>query len=615
MSRKKNRADAKGGKAVAAQPIGKTVAAKAAPAAANAPAAKRGPTLAAWLPPLLLIGAALSAYWNSFAGVFILDDKVRILRAAHIRQLFPLAAVMANTSRPFVELSLAINYALGGVNPWGYHAFNLAVHVLAGLVLFGIVHRMLESARLRPRYAGAAGWLAAVIAIVWTVHPLQTESVTYTIQRAESLMGLCYLLTLYCMLRGAASAHRGRWYLAAVIACWLGMGCKEVMVTAPLLTLLYDRMFLSASFAEALRRRWALYAGLAASWCLLAFLLATSRVEEQAVMVAGLTPWGYALTQFGVIVHYLRLSAWPAPLVLDYAWPLTESVAAALPRAAVVLALLAATLMALLRRFWAGFWGAWFFAVLAPTSSVYPIADIAFEHRMYLPLAAVVVLAVIGAYDALEIAFRRIAAPGLLRRCVQFGLAGAAIVALSTTTARRNEDYRSEYALWSDNVAKRPDNPRAQYTLGNVLDRMGKPTEAISHFSEAVRLKPDYVDPHVNFGAILLAQGKLDEAIAQFTEAVRLKPNSSEAHNNLGAAYFSQGKVKEAVAHLTETVRLNPSAAGPHYNLGVALATQGRFEEAIVQYNAALGIEPNHPEARNYLKAAQANLDHAKKGP
>ena len=358
-----------------------------------------------------------------------------------------------------------------------------------------------------------------MIAIVWTVHPLQTESVTYTIQRAESLMGLCYLLTLYCMLRGAASAHRGRWYLAAVIACWLGMGSKEVMVTAPLLTLLYDRMFLSASFAEALRRRWALYAGLAASWCLLAFLLATSRAEEQAVMVAGLTPWGYALTQFGVIVHYLRLSAWPAPLVLDYAWPLTEigrrrpaaggrGARAAGRHAGGAPAPVLGRLL-----------GRMVLRHPRPHVERLPIADIAFEHRMYLPLAAVVVLAVIGGYNALEIAFRRIAAPGLLRRYVQFGLAGAAIVALSTTTARRNEDYRSEYALWSDNVAKRPDNPRAQYTLGNVLDRMGKPKEAISHFSEAVRLKPDYVDPHVNLGAILLAQGKLDEAIAQFTEA------------------------------------------------------------------------------------------------
>jgi hypothetical protein len=149
----------------------------------------------------LLIGIGLAAYFNSFAGSFLLDDKLRIIDNPQIRRLWPLWAVMAHSTRPILELSLALNYAVGGLNPWTYHAFNLAVHLSAGLLLFGIVRRMLESDRLRARYGDLSRWLAIAVAAIWLVHPLQTESVTYIIQRAESLMGVLFLMTMYCGIR------------------------------------------------------------------------------------------------------------------------------------------------------------------------------------------------------------------------------------------------------------------------------------------------------------------------------------------------------------------------------------------------------------------------------
>src|SRR5262249_11432939 len=145
----------------------------------------RVPALAEWLPPLLLIGIGLAAYYNSFEGAFLLDDEARIVGNREIRGLRPLWEAMGERSRPIQQLSLALNYAVGGLNPWGYHAFNLVLHVLAGLLLFGIVRRMLESDGLRARYAGASPWVALAVAAIWLVHPLQTESVTYIIQRAE----------------------------------------------------------------------------------------------------------------------------------------------------------------------------------------------------------------------------------------------------------------------------------------------------------------------------------------------------------------------------------------------------------------------------------------------
>src|SRR6266478_10167003 len=237
MSRGTSRAREKRGKQ-----LGGRLAANLGAGRARAPEASvvqggRASALAGRLISVGLIGAGVAVYYNSFAGVFLLDDHWRILDNLQIRQLWPPWHALAHNSRPLVQVSLAVNYALGGLNVWGYHAFNLAVHLLGGLVLFGIVRRMLQSERPRARYGASACWLALAVAAIWLVHPLQTESVTYLIQRAESLMGLFYLLTLYCGIRGVQSPRPGAWFLGAVVACGLGMGSKEVMVTAPIMML------------------------------------------------------------------------------------------------------------------------------------------------------------------------------------------------------------------------------------------------------------------------------------------------------------------------------------------------------------------------------------------
>jgi tetratricopeptide (TPR) repeat protein len=529
---------------------------------------------------LLLIGVGLAAYYSSFEGAFLLDDNPRIVNNPQIRQLWPPWAVMAQSSRPILQLSLALNYALGGVNPWGYHAVNLAVHVLAGLLLFGIVRRMLESDGLRARYGGASRWLAAAVAGIWLVHPLHTESVTYIIQRAESLMGLWFPLTLYCGIRACRSAHPRGWGIAAVLACALGMGSKEVMVSAPIVMWLYDRMFISRTFRETFRRRWGLYAGLGATWLVLGASVATNRADEQAFMVAGLNPWSYALTQCEVIVHYLRLAAWPHPLVFDYAWPIADPLSSVLSSAVVVLALIVGTALALQRRLWVGFWGAWFFLILAPTASILPIADVAFEHRMYLPLAAVVVVTVIGGHDLLALLGRRLLVSENLLGWLEADLVVAVVAVLGYATVHRNAGYRSELAMWSDTVAKRPDNRRAHGNLGNALDRPGKLGEALAHYSEAPRLKPDFPQAQNNLGAALYRQGQFKEAAAHSAEALRLDPNFAEAHNNLGAAFGGQGKFEEAIGHFAEAVRLKPDFTEARDSLRKAQASLPRAKDA-----------------------------------
>jgi tetratricopeptide (TPR) repeat protein len=617
----------------------------------------------------LIVLSALAVYQNSFAGAFVYDDDSAIVGNPTLRQLWPIwrplwppRGAATVSGRPLLNLSLAINYALSGLNAWSYHATNLAIHAAAALLLLGILRRTFLTPVLRDRFGKAATPLALAAALIWTVHPLQTESVTYIVQRAESLAGLLYLLTLYCVIRGAAgtvpffaahqpvspgvtSSEKGdcplfwlSWYTAAVLACLLGMACKEVLVTAPLIALLYDRTFLAGSFLAAWRQRRGLYLALAATWGLLAFLMASTGLLGLRTKIGVVDPFSYARSQPGVMLHYLRLSLWPRPLCLDYAWPVARSLGEILPGAIVVGLLAAATVWGLAARKAWGFLGAWFFLILAPTSSILPLRHLAFEYRMYLPLAAVAVLAVAGGYALCDRllptpagqggkspflpgtalgraglwATKKGTVPGLAaiaRWAAPLLVLVAVLVALGCATAVRNADYRSLLVIWQDTVDKRPHNAVAHSNLGTALARSGQPHKAIEHFLAALRLEPDYAEAHKNLGLSLVDLGRIDEAIKQFREAVRWEPDYAEARYNLGIALAAEGKTGEAIEEYREAVRLKPDFPEAHNNLANMLASIGKTGEAIEHCRQALRVRPDFADAEHTLGFILAGMN------
>ena len=548
----------------------------------------------------VLAALAVAAYGRTFSIPLIFDDESSIANNTTIRHLGTafLPPVDSTVSgRPAANLSLAANYAVSGTAVGSYHAVNLAIHILAGLTLFGIVRRTLA-----PRTGASAFAVAFSASLLWTLHPLQTESVTYIVQRAESLMGLFYLLTLYCFIRGAGAGGPGRfWWLAAsVCACLLGMGTKEVMVSAPLVVLLYDRTFLAGGFREAFRRRFKAYAALASTWLVLACLaVSTHGRGGTAGSGSGVAWWRYALTQSEAIAHYLRLCFWPHPLIFDYGSALVRPSLGVLPYALLIMAMVAAVAWALVRRPAIGFLGASFFAVLAASSSVVPVAtETMAEHRMYLPLAAVAVLVVLGIHRWLG--------RGTLPLCL------ALAAGLSWATWQRNGTYRSSEGIWSDTVAKRPENERAHVNLGAVwLGIPGRLNDAIAQYEEARRLKPDDAEVHNDLGSLWLKlPGRLNDAVAEYEEAVRLKPGYIEARNNLGYALSNvPGRMDDAIAQYGEALRLKPDDAEVHNNLGYALSTvPGRLNDAIAQYQEALRLKPDYVQAHNNLGNAWLSL-------
>lgn len=547
---------------------------------------------------LLLVGGALVAYANSLTTPFIFDDRKWILDTPQARNIAADWRRLEISQRPLLMLSLAANYELGYLDVRGYHLFNLVIHIIAGLLLFGIVRRSIALYGGRHGWHAPAAGLAFVSALLWLVHPLQTESVTYIIQRCESMMGMFFLLCLYSVIRGAQSTRAWPWHVAALAACVLGLGCKEVMVAAPPVILLYDRVFLSASWREVARRRGWLHALLFGSAVALVLAMLPSirgsRDASAGFGAGNMTAWTYLQSQAAILLHYLRLAFWPRPLCLDYDWQPVQSLRDALPAGAAICGLLAGSLLALRYRPWVGFLGLSFFLVLAPTSSVMPIIDLAVEHRMYLPLAAVIVLTVVVSFATVRRLVRDVAA----RRLLCGGVTLFVALVLIGWTVQRNADYGDPVRMWSKVVEVAPHNSRGHLLLGTNYDIRGDAARAQEHFERAVALAPDYPRPHMNLGLLLIRQGDLKRGEHHLRRALQLNPRYSLAMANLGNVLARREDWRGAIDYYRRALELEPYRSETSQNLAAALLHMGKPSEAVTALRTALRLNPHSGDLR-----------------
>ena len=527
------------------------------------------------------MAAGLLNYWNSLSIPFVWDDESAIVTNETIRQLWPLSIPLSPphdtpmAGRPLVNLSIGLNYAFGGLKPSGYHAWNVGVHVLCALLLFGIVRRSLATSALTgPPFGVPAESTALLAALLWMLHPLTSEAVDYVSQRTESMMGLFFLLTLYAAIRSGSSSSAWRWEAVAWLACGCGMASKESMVAAPLVVLLYERALRFGSFGEALRARTRLFAGLALTWFVLAWLMWQG--SRSTVGFSTVSPRTYLLNQLQMIVAYLRLSVWPRSLVLDYGVPKALALQNVLPEAVLVSALLTAALLVIMRWPRVGWLAAVAVLTLAPTSSVVPIAtEVGAERRMYVPLMALSVLAVVGGRLLLD----RIVARdrGSSRRIVLAATVGAgcALVALGVRTFYRNKEFQDPVALWRTVVDRRPSG-RAHLGLGMALIAAGQRSDGVAELRTAAG---DYGEARGILGVELFADGRTDEAIAQLGLYVAdrpLDPSRIPAHLLRGEALRSAGRLNEAVAEFRTVLQQAPHHLPAREDLGDALSSLGR---------------------------------------
>ncbi|MBF0336710.1 MAG: tetratricopeptide repeat protein [Nitrospirae bacterium] len=622
---------------------------------------------------ILLIGIAV--YSNTLTSQFIFDDipnisenpLIKDLRYFTDKSMVRDIPVIYNVkdffySRWMGYFTFALNYKLHGLNTIGYHAFNLLIHLINAISVYYLIVLTTQTpffARNTP--AGdyprdcPVDLLALMGGILFVAHPIQTQAVTYIIQRFASLATLFYLLSVvfYIRARLAAKAnHMYALYGVALICAVCAMKTKEIAFTLPVMIVAYEFMFLEGS----LKKR----ASLLLPFLLTMIIIPVSLIQHggsvldadkmqesmQLASAQDISRWDYLFTQFRVITTYVRLLLLPVHQNLDYDYPVYTT----LFRAEVILSLLFIISLAgigvwlhLLSnradrgdRRWlrpASFGILWFFVTLSVESSIIPIADVIFEHRVYLPsVGFILVLLSVYMANKLQGGQRKLIVP----------VAVLIALALSAATYARNNTWQSSVTLWEDIVRKsprkvrphnnlgadyydqgriddairqyeialklNPDDLDAYLNLGNVYEKQGNLDESIRLYQAALKINPDFPDAHKNLGDFYHDQGRFDDAIREYQTAIRLKPSFTEAYYNLGVIYHKQGHLDEALRQYQQTLRLNPDHANTHNNLGVLYSVRGNADEAIREYKTAIRLNPAHPDAQKNLDLFLQNL-------
>jgi protein O-mannosyl-transferase len=521
---------------------------------------------------IALIVLLAIAYSNTFAVPFLYDDTINILENLSIHQLWPpwksflIPEDTGIANRPIINFSLAINYAISGYKVWSYHAVNLIIHIMATLTLFGIIRRTILISKINLNKTESLLFSFAC-ALLWGLHPVQTQAVTYIIQRCESLMALFFLLTIYSALRGWQAESSKRWHLLAVMFFLLAIFSKEVAIVCPILLISYEWVFRRKNPLRSIKESPFLYSGLLLG-CFITFIivisgntLVTRTYQRSYVLV------DYWITQCEVIFHYLRLTVWPSDLVIDYGCPMAKVSEIWLFITGILL-LLCLSVWSFYRRNVAGFLGTCFFLILSPTSLI-PLNDIAFEHRIYLPIAAVIILMmgiIFGIYKWLQNNFKSSkylnhSSLFLIILIICTGLI------LGFLTYQRNGDYRSEITIWSDTITKRPNNFRGYHGLGLAISKKGHLDEALKYLLYARRINPSDSRVNIDVGAIFLLMNRPNESIPFLREAMRITPKNPKTYNNMGIALVQTGMLKEGIYHFSEALRIKPDYVWAKKNL------------------------------------------------
>ena len=585
---------------------------------------------------LLLLGFGL--YLNTLQAPFIFDDHVCIVENPAIRSFkyffdFDLVRALhipadiqnSFALRPVVYLTFALNYFLGGVNPFGFHLVNTAIHLGSSVLVYLLVGVTLRLAPLPTERTDLPPWgkvLPLLAALLFVAHPLQTQAVTYTVQRFTSLVAFFYLAGLLFYIQARLiqqPARRRLCYGLALLVTILAMKSKETAFTLPAILLLYELFFLQGT----LRQR---VSGLLPFFLTMTIIPATlfrltsaasTTLTENAVNdsmnlvnFVGVSRWDYLQTQFGVIVDYLRLLFLPIGQNFDPDYRLAQSffewrVAGAL---LFLLSLLGAALFLAFRSFREGerfgerviaFGILWFFVTLSVESSIIPIDDLMFEYRVYLPSFGIflaLVTAVGLAVNRSNLPWRRVVLTATL-----------VVTILAAATVARNHLYRDNIRLLEDVADKSPDKPRAHSLLGVAYLLNNRLDEAAIEFDKVLILRPNDANTMVNLGNIYFNKGDLTAAIEQYRRSLEILPGNPLAHANLGVCYLNLGRMVEAEKELLAALAINPNFRDGRSSLAHLYEILGRNDEAIAQYRKLLEFFPKDEDAQERLQSLRSN--------
>jgi tetratricopeptide (TPR) repeat protein len=381
-------------------------------------------------------------------------------------------------------------------------------------------------------------------------------------------------------------------------------------------------IFFHYTIKEVIRRSWFLYTGLLIGLAFLGTLVAMGGIIATGTTKVSFTPVQYWLTQAQVILHYVRLTLWPDSLCLDYGW-VVDSIRNTFPSVIILFMILVVSGWLCYRRNPVGFLAAWFFAILAPTSLV-PLIDPAWDYRMYLPSATLVILVAIAVYHVGNLASAHFSPDADFRQNLTKKIFGYTmmflVLLMGILTYSRNLDYQTDISIWADTVRKRPQNARAHINLGVALMEQGNLYEAIGHLRQGINLESPNVEPSLinatlvnpykNLGVVYLRLGNWQDAENYFRKTLQIRPDDAASHAHLGLVLYSQRKLQESQAHLQKALVLGPDDVDVHVNYGIVMQLQGNHEEAIGHFQRALKLRPDNINAMYSMGMTLYQLGH-----
>jgi len=600
-----------------------------------------------WFACFLVTLVAVLIYSNIYRVPFVFDGTVQIVDKVQIRDLKNyLSPRVLLSRRPIVDATFALNYSLGRLNPFGYHLVNVLVHVINGFLVYFlsfIIFKHLYSSSERQFAPIAASrsranpkrrtsrnrgvtenkkraasqslipLMSLFAALIFVAHPIQTQAVTYTVQRYTSIAAMFYLssVLLYIRARALYSSSNGTgsvpkalaYFILSFLCGMLAFLSKENTASLPGVIILSEYFLFDRTWQGWKRK--IVWFGPVFLLLGIFFLYVSgffrgdlqfgSLLEDVSGLMketGAVGRWSYLCTQFNVVAIYIRLLFIPIGQNLDYMYPFKTGFFDGYTPAAFLflIAIIGLGIWKVKKRPVISFGIFWFFITLSVESSIIPISDALFEHRLYLPMFGFVLVVIYLVFDLLS-----------ERRSWAVVTSISIIVYLGVTTYERNKVWQDPITLWADVVSKNPKNHRGHNNLGLALNDQGRLNLAVKQLIEALRIKPGFALAHANLGTVLLRQGRVEEAIEHLSAALRIKPFSVQAHNSLGTALANKGEFEEAIRHFSKALRIKPGFAEAHNGLGNAYASQGRFTEAVKHWSKALEINPDYASAHYNL--------------
>jgi len=553
---------------------------------------------------LVCLGAGL--YWPSCHGPFVLDDYHSILtnRAVHSLNI---ASIWNFTRTRFLTyLTFAANWHFFRENTFSYHLVNAGLHIATTVLVWIFVSLLLKffgcgtSNRLDPVI------LCFMSSLIFLVHPVQTQAVSYIVQRATCLATFFYLLgiILFLKFRLAEKLSAGKkwgWYLVAWVVTVMAMFTKEICFTLPIMLLLTDILiFAGRNVKERFQVHFPFLLTLTIIPSLFLFPRKTfnlgelGRVAEPAGVIA---PHHYLFTQLRVLVTYVRLLLLPVNQNLDYQYFLFRSFFH-LPvlLSFIFLVLLTAGAFALWRRGYrlAAYGIFWFFLTLSVESSFLPISDLIFEHRLYLPMAGYALLVTSGYCWSRQHGLKKLAGTAFVLMVFLYG----------TLTVKRNLLWADDLRLWLDTAEKSPNKPRVLNNLGAVYNNRRQYNRALPFLNRGLSLAPNFYPLYLNRGRSLMELGATQAALSDFLTALKLRPDEGDVHLNVAALYAQLGDYEKALFHHQRSIELLPDSAAAYNNRASTYTRMGRYDLAIADCQKALSLNPGLAEA--YFNLASA---------